>query len=274
MTAGAVFGSNLMIKSVGADDEDLSRNKTPFIEASLTYNGNLEDVLGVEVSCGEPNYWIHDSDLYLGDVDIRPYIEAEPLVMWNSSVAPTHKPLPDSRTDILPIEDNAGLKRRLKVGNQLELPEVSIKRADVESVVLSIDTQEVNVQEGYQEVIELESEKVEVEAPGDDLVVVDVSEPDSNTEEYIEEELPETTTVRQTRTKTVEVTPSIRLNHHGEASIYGSDDGVVLPKTDKNPLARRAMQVGDIDHSTTEIGSELESSSSTKEVILVHRGEN
>ncbi|MFP8953237.1 hypothetical protein ACLI4Z_09740 [Natrialbaceae archaeon A-arb3/5] len=271
ITGGALLGSGLSVKSVAADSEEIVHKKAPLVEANLTYNGNFEEVKGITIECGEPHYIIHKSDLYIGDVDIMPYLDKSPLALLNSQPATEGEVLNNTLDNRLPLVIDGGLKKEIVLPSEVDLPEIIVDKINSDSVILSVNKEEVEVQRGEEKAFDLEPQTVRMNVRGD--YIREIEHIPSDDVEVISGDLPDTTTVQETKVEEISVTPSIRVNHHEPGNMYGVKDGVVLPVDDDHPISHRVMN-------SSQTAPQIQRSpvtsknSSQKEIMIVKRGAN
>lgn len=199
-------------------------------------------------------------------------MNTSPLALLNSQIASEGDVLTNTPSKSLPVEDAGGLKTRVRLLSEVELPEIHFEVIDSKSATLIADNEEIPVQPSEEEVVELDSQTVEIEVPGD--IVKETEFTRAEDEELPEDQSPKTVFVRETEVEEITVTPSVRVAHHGKGNMYGVENGVALPLDDSHPMARRAMEVSQInaavDRGNSEIGTN--SASGAKDVLIIHRG--
>jgi len=246
---------------------------TPFVETTLTFRTdwrseeNIRSAVTHAVACGPAAHVVHGSNLYVGDVAVDPYLETSPLALLNSRIASEGDVVLPSPAQTLPVSNDPGDRERVELESAVSVPEVSCDEITPESAVLSVGDRELSVDRGDDVILEPESRSVEIEVSSDATVEMAYAKPFSG--EVIEAGSTEPVQARVTEHESVSVTPRIRVVHHGVASVFGVDDGVVLPRDEANPMARRAMRE---DAPDTEVVQPDDASGES--VIVVERGES
>jgi hypothetical protein len=237
-----------------------------FVEATLTYdNDDLRRAVTHTVECGVPIHVVHESNCYVGDVDVDPYLETSPLALLNSRVASEGDTVLPSSTRSLPIADQGGIGEWVELESAVSVPEVAFTEIAPEAATLSAGDRELTVDPGDEVIVELDPQTVEVQVPSDARLDVEFSKPFDA--EVISVGSQEPVSARVTKLESVTVTPRVRVTHHGVGSVYGVDDGVALPRDERNPMARRAMSVSEVD---TEV---VQPQGVDEDVVVVRRGD-
>jgi hypothetical protein len=166
------------------------------------------------------------------------------------------------------VKDHGGLKERVHLASDADLPNVVFNEMDEDTATLAAGSEELTIEADEEETIELDSQTVEIEIPSDE-VTEEEFEPDDY-EEFPDGEAPETVTYRKTGTKKVTVTPFVRVTHHGQGNKYGVKNGVALPYDDSHPMSRRAQRVSEIPSDVVSGLSDI-GGSDEKKIIIIQR---
>jgi len=263
ITAGTILANGTIIKSVSAQNSAVSRVKEPLLDISLRYKGDLKDTTDVETECGSRNHVVHESGLYIGDVDPEPYMSRSVVALVNSKIEKRSELFGNTPDNALPLEDTGGIGKRMKLRQEFKHPRAAIKSSSKNKARITIGGEEINISGGETKSLDLDTRTVEVRKAIGKTKNIDVNTKNMELKQGVTP--PDTVSVEKTRLEQIEVTPSIQITHHGLTDIYGMKNGIVLPNDDRLSAVQRAKEQGAIKSNMSGTG---------KNIIIIKRGEN
>lgn len=222
---------------VAATDSDVHLGRGPFVELFLEHDGLAsardDGLLGVEVGCGEPKYFTHDSGVYVAHGSPSSF-EGESIVSTGMKQRFFPTTVFEGETDSVPVSvsDPHYLTEHLRVVEEYTYPQISLDTTGESAVDVRVEDEQLSVPANRELEVVLDPRTVDVRYRGEYERIANERE-----------EGPETVAVRRDHTVgTLEVTPRVRVVNHGVVDRYGIENGVVLPADPSIPMAKRILE--------------------------------